>query len=298
MKQQWHSGFDDSSGWGRLIDPICLFILCQIAGTLWVITPRKAFAPAVAPNPSVDVHRAEVSGFTAQKSALEKAVKLARKQLGNLSQPVQAEVTEVDRLNAEIRANEQQVKESEEKLGELNRKESNLKAKIEAVPGPDPQIEKGSQQLAPQLAAKQAEVKRLQQALDQANGPLEGAVGSPTQVASNLNYRFVHLIKNRAVPVDDKHYKVDGLRLIPLAPGETVDEIKRPDSDFGSFLQRIDSSKAVLQCLLESDSFPIFRAVRRLAREKGISVSWKPFNAPDGVLHPEQGREKIRVPGK
>jgi len=311
MKQQWHSGFDDSSGWGRLIDPVCLFILCQIAGTLWVITPRKAFAPPVAPSASVDIHRAEVAGLANQKSALEKAVKLAREELATLALPVQATVTQQDRLAAQIRAEEQQVKELEAKLDELTRKEADIGGKIAAAPAPSPQLGTETEQLGQQLASRQTEVKRLQGLLDQTRGPGDGSVvGSPRVVETNLELRPIHLIGNRAVPIDEEHYKFERGRrksdneevvvITKTAAGETIDEIQRPNSDLMAFLKGTDPTKQFLFCLVTSDSLPIFREVRKIAQQMKIRVAWDTNYDSDGVivrsLRPSSSGRKVKIP--
>jgi hypothetical protein len=296
MKQQWHSGFDDSSGWGRLIDPVCLFILCQIAGTLWVITPRKAFNPPVAPNAAVDIHRAEVTGLTSQKSALEKAVKLARQELATLALPVPAAVTGQDRLAAQIRTEEQQAKELEAKLGELARKEAEIGARIGAVPPPSPQLGAEAEQLGQQLASRQTEIKRLQLTLERTRGPGDGSgVGSPRIIADkNLKPVFVHVIGGRALPVDSEHYDIKrgviqgtqtrASQYSKSKPGETADEIRKPNSKLEAYLKDIDTSKQYLLCYVEPDSFQMFREVRKFARERGIQVGWDPTNEPGGTL--------------
>jgi hypothetical protein len=311
MKQQWHSGFDDSSGWGRLIDPVCLFILCQIAGTLWVITPRKAFAPPVAPNASVDIHRAEAAGLMDQKSALEKAVKLAHQELATLSSPVQSTVTGQDRMAAQIRTEEQQVKELEAKLDELTRKESDLHGRVAEFPPPSPQLGTEAAQLDQQLASRQSEVKRLQGLLEQTRGPGGGTgVGSPRVVETNLELRPIHLIGNRAVPIDQEHYKFERGRrksdneevvvITKTAAGETIDEIQRPNSDLMAFLKGTDPTKQFLFCLVTSDSLPIFREVRRIAQQMKIRVAWDTNYDSDGVivrsLRPSPGGRKAKIP--
>lgn len=307
MKQQWHSGFDDSSGWGRLIDPICLFILSQIAGTIWVIVPRQAFAPPVAPNPKVEVHHAEFAGLTNQKSALEKALSLAREEAATLALPVETTVTEKDRLAAQIRTEDEQVKELEAKLNELARKEDEAGQKLAGTPPPNPQLQADTVELSRQLAAKQAEVKRLQMALEVAKGSSDGSgVGSPRMVETTLTPMSVHLIGNRVVPVNGKHYRIEtGLRVrttgqevvryTKSVTGETVEDIRKPGSDLGIFLGNIDPSKQFLLCLVTNDSFAIFREVRKLARAKGIKVAWDTNYDSDGVLIFGPGKGNRRV---
>jgi hypothetical protein len=307
MKQQWHSGFDDSSGWGRLIDPVCLFILCQIAGTLWVIIPRKAFAPPVAPNASVEVQRTEAPGLMNQKSALEKAVALARQEVTTLSLPVQAAVTEKDRLTAQIRMEEQQVKELEAKLDELTRKEEETGRKVAAVPSPNSQLGTEAEQLGQQLASRQTEVKRLQLALEQTRGFSDGSgVGSPRVVHTKLNPKLVQLIGDRALPLDAENYQVEtgyladhtrAVQYTKKARGESAEEVALPGSKISAFLGKIDPSKEYLLCVLNNDSFRVFREVRTLARAKGIQVGWDTSYRTDGVLVFGLGSGVSNLPG-
>jgi hypothetical protein len=311
MKQQWHSGFDDSSGWGRLIDPICLFILSQIAGTIWVIVPRQAFTPPVAPSAAVDVHHAEFDGLTNQKAALERAVKLARQEAATLALPVQATVTEKDRLAAQIRAEEQQAKELEAKLEDLARKEAETAGKIAAVPAPRPRLDADAEQSNQQLASRQAEVKRLQLAIEQAKGPGVGSgVGSPRMVETDLEARTIHLIGNRAVPIDAQHYKFERGRLktnnedvvvvTKTATGETSDQIQQPGSDLMAFLSKTDPSKQFVLCLVTSDSFPIFQEVRKLGQKMKIRVTWDTDYHSNGVFviptKTSSNGSKVKIP--
>ena len=295
MKQQWHSGFDDSSGWGRLIDPVCLFILCQIAGTLWVIIPRKSFPAPVAPNATVASFEVEAAGLANQRSALEKAVGLAREEARTLALPPTAAVGDRDRMAAQVRLEEQRIKEQETRLAELRQNETDLVAKLSSVPTPDSRLGQEANQLGQQLATKQAEVKRLQIVLEQTKGLGEGSgVGSPRMVETDLVPMRIHMIGNRAVPIDGAHYKIERgrlrttneevLRYTKTAPGESAEDIQKPQSDVGAFVRKIDRSKQYLLCLVTSDSLPVFREVRKLARKQGIEVAWDTNYDSDGVL--------------
>jgi len=309
MKQQWHSGFDDSSGWGRLIDPMCLFILSQIAGTIWVMIPRQSFAPPVAPNATVDIHRAQVSGLLNQKSALEKAVKLAREEASTLALPVDASITEQDRLAAQLRVQEQQTKELEAKLDELARRESELNAQLAAVLAPSPQLGAAAEKSAQQLASAQVEVKRLQLELDQAKGTGSGSgIGSPrVMTATNLSPKIVQLIGDRAIPLDQDNYEVkagylpDHTRAVQFtkkARGESPDEVAQPGSKIGAFLEKIDPTKEYLLCELNNDSFRVFREVRKLARARGIQVGWDTNYRTDGIFIFSSGGSKPPGPAE
>ena len=295
MKQQWHSGFDDSSGWGRLIDPVCLFILCQIAGTLWVITPRKAFAPPVAPNASVDVHRAEVAELVSQKSSLEKAVKLARQEAATVAKPAEANVTEADRLAAQIRLEEQRIRQMEETLAELTRREADVGNKIAGVSPPNPELGREAERLSQQLAEKQSEVKRLQSLLEQTKGPGGGSgVGSPRLLETGLRPRVIQLIGDMAVPVDGEHYEIRtgflqdrttrAIQYTKKDRGESPEELVLSNSKVSAYIQKMDPTKEYLLCLVNSDSFRVFREVRKLARSKGVQVGWDTNYRTDGVI--------------
>jgi len=220
-------------------------------------------------------------------------------------------VTQQDRLAAQIRAEEQQVKELEAKLDELTRKEADIGGKIAAAPAPSPQLGTETEQLGQQLASRQTEVKRLQGLLDQTRGPGDGSVvGSPRVVETNLELRPIHLIGNRAVLIDEEHYKFERGRrksdneevvvITKTAAGETIDEIQRPNSDLMAFLKGTDPTKQFLFCLVTSDSLPIFREVRKIAQQMKIRVAWDTNYDSDGVivrsLRPSSSGRKVKIP--
>jgi hypothetical protein len=237
---------------------------------------------------------------------LEKAVKMARQEVQRVAQPVQTAVTEQDRLAAQIRTEEQRVKGLEAELDELARKETETGRKIAAVPPPSSQLGAEAEQLGQQLASKQEEVKRLQLELEQTKGLGYGSgVGSPRFVETSLDPSFVHLIGNRAVPVDGQHYKITQGRLrttgqevmvyTKSALGETADEIRKPTSDLANYLQKMNPSKDFLLCLITNDSLAIYPEVRAIAKAKGIKVAWKTNYDSDGVLLFGAGKGKYRV---
>jgi hypothetical protein len=243
----------------------------------------------------VDIHRAELAGLLNQESALEKAVKQAREEAATLALPAEVTVTERDRLTAQIRIDEQQVKELEAKLDELTRQQADMVSKA-AAPAPSPQPGADIGELERQLVARQDEVKRLQLALEQTKGLGGGSgVGSPRLIeGANLKPVFVHLIGGRVLPVDREHYdiqsgvlqgtQVHATRYTKKTLGETADDIRKPSSKLQAYLKTIDSSKQYLLCYVEADSFQMFREVRKFAGDRGIQVGWDPTNEPGGTL--------------
>jgi hypothetical protein len=301
MKQQWHSGFDDSSGWGRLIDPVCLFILCQIAGTLWVIAPMKPFTPPVAPSAAADIQRAEGAGLKVQREALEKAVKLAREQAATLAKPAESTVEDKDRLAAELGVAEQLVKNLKSQLYDLQEKVAQAGAKLPNIPPPNPKFAADADELNRQLKEKQAELARLKTELDQTNGLGGGSgVGSPRMVTTSLLPKFVQVIGNRAIPLDDQHYHIHcgtlegtnekACEYTKNSPGETAEQIQRPGSDVMSYLKGIDPKQKFLMCAVASDSFAAFRSLRQTAQKMNIRVAWSPDSRANGTILLTEGK--------
>ncbi|MBW3598418.1 MAG: hypothetical protein KY475_14240, partial [Planctomycetes bacterium] len=59
--------------------------------------------------------------------------------------------------------------------------------------------------------------------------------------------------------------------------GETLEAALRPDSKLRQRLGRIDPSKAVIQFAVYSDSFDLFRSVRKEVWDQNFSVNWIPM---------------------
>jgi hypothetical protein len=105
---------------------------------------------------------------------------------------------------------------------------------------------------------------------------------------------MIHLIGSNAIPIDEDHYRVEvgylqdrrtrAAQFTKKAVGETIDEIQRPNSEFMAYLAKIDPSKQYLLCMMNNDSFAIYREVRKLAASRGIKVGWDTIYRTDGVL--------------
>ena len=66
--------------------------------------------------------------------------------------------------------------------------------------------------------------------------------------------------------------------------GETIAEIHDPQSAFKEMLAKIRPEKQYVSCLLNSDSFEIFREVRRLVQAKHLDFGWEPIDTSSGKI--------------
>ena len=287
--------------WDSLLEPIFLFILSLIAGTLWVIVPiqSKPLPNAVPPAQVVSAPTVEPAPSivkTAPRKPAPEPDPLAQNRalLAKTEQQVQTERAAVDR-NLKLVSDEQQrafvaiqkeqqrIEEFRNGLGALNRKQSELRAEAER------NAEAGRVEV--QLQAKKAELAKLETELRNTRNPFEKEVISlPRASPANKLPILVELFHNRAIPVDKNHFhftspKWSGPRVATrTGPGESAEEISNPDSAFRKFLDGIKTDKQYLACLLNPDSFDVFREVRRIAREKGVALGWEPIDSSGGKI--------------
>ena len=139
------------------------------------------------------------------------------------------------------------------------------------------------------LAEKEGEADRLRAQLETTKPRPEAEMpGIHTATRANKLPVLLELIHNRAVPFNKEFYH-SKLKLIGPAvverrsEGETIAEIHKPGSAFNAMLGKLNPEKQYVSCLLNSDSFEIFREVRRIAQAKGIDLGWEPADTtPEG----------------
>lgn len=67
------------------------------------------------------------------------------------------------------------------------------------------------------------------------------------------------------------------LRFKPGAPGETLEELRRPDSRYQALLKQFDPKRYVIAFLVYPDSFDTFREARKLAWQAEYELGWNPL---------------------
>lgn len=287
--------------WDSLLEPIFLFILALIAGTLWVIVPIQQDAPKVQaaavqpPAPAVELPKPlpkPVSKPVLKVAPDPEAERLA-KERATLQQTAQA-------ARADWLATEQSLKDSNDEQQRLaaaiqqeRERLANLKTPSDTDRKPDVRTpsEKAAEIERLQSAAqlKNTEIAKLETDLNNAHNPFEKEVTSlPKASPATKLPMLVELFHNHAIPVDKKHFKFVKQRGTTLATresdGESATEIKNTGSDFLKYLAGIKPAKQYLACLLNDDSFDIFREIRDIARAKGVAVGWEPIDTSAGKI--------------
>ncbi|MDQ6664933.1 MAG: hypothetical protein M3Z23_11120 [Acidobacteriota bacterium] len=194
-----------------------------------------------------------------------------------------------------IQDTQQKLEEFKAGLGALDRKEADLRELAVVLT-----------RNVDMLRAKRAEVAALETALGNTRSPFETEV-SPLPVALPATKLpiLVELFHERAIPVTKKNFYFDipkfsgPMMATRTGIGETAAEISKPASSFNKFLDGIKPDKQFLSCLLNGDSFDIFRQVRKMAKAKGISVGWEPIDSSAGRItvypvHNVKGTEQAK----
>lgn len=72
-------------------------------------------------------------------------------------------------------------------------------------------------------------------------------------------------------------------KFVPIGQGkgENMIELEKEDSVLARAMDKLDPSKQHVFFIVDSNSFEVFHAARRLAMEKGLSVGWNPISADD-----------------
>ncbi|MGI8990826.1 MAG: hypothetical protein ACR2I2_14770 [Bryobacteraceae bacterium] len=281
--------------WDSLLEPIFLFILSLIAGTLWVIVPIQQGPPsapaAAAPKPVAELAKPlskpvlkagpdrEAERLARERAMLLGTAKTVQTDWSATEQSLKAATDERRRLDAAIQQEQQRL--ADLKKGLAIDREPDVGAASETTGG----IER----LQGAVRTKRTEIAKLETELKNTRNPFEKEVTSlPKASPATKLPMLVELFHNHAIPVDKKHFKFAKQRGTTLATresdGETPEQIKNPDSDFLKYLASIKPAKQYLACLLNDDSFDIFREIREIARAKGVAVGWEPINTSAGKI--------------
>ncbi len=77
----------------------------------------------------------------------------------------------------------------------------------------------------------------------------------------------------------------------PGVEGESITEIRRPNSLFHRILKSLNPQKQFIFFIVRSDSYEIFREARKLAWEKNVDVGWTPKPEDEVILFSPFGEE-------
>ena len=73
--------------------------------------------------------------------------------------------------------------------------------------------------------------------------------------------------------------------------GELAGEIRAPDAELRERLRDLDPAENYVFFLVRENSFEVFRAARRVAREYGLKVGWEPWVSEKPIQFGRGGRE-------
>jgi len=115
----------------------------------------------------------------------------------------------------------------------------------------------------------------------------------------NAFYRIKLHIEERLALVDDGVTLARSLAFTfeprKCVQGESLAEIRQPDSDYNALLTSLDPREHYLYFFVEPDSFEMFRTVRQIARSRGFSTGWDPRGPGEPLCFGPGGREPYIV---
>ncbi len=308
--------------WDSLLEPIFLFILALIAGTLWVIIPMDpkhdaslklpASLPPAKTEPSLQsialtstplVHKlAEMRQEVALRSA---EAQESEAQSGLTSEELRQLTAQNEQLANELRKEQQNLDKVTGEIHALERQAAQAQAEAVQVAQHNRELASETEALRRLLAEKQSEAGRLESQLAANRRSNREIPYVPTASRADKLPVLVDLIHNRAVPVTRGDFrfqrKLSGPALAQrISTGETIAEMQRPDSATAKFLGTIKPDRQYISCLLNADSFEVFRELRRLAHARNIDVGWEPADTSSGdiVIYPVRLTKNADVPQK
>ena len=274
----------------RRAAPLATFIVALAAGSVWMVRFVRA---EVAPPPPMPRPPAVLVTLVPPPAPRPMTVKDPDLRV------LHARLTELLKAIAEQRAANDT---SAADLDVLQKKVDDLRAEVESLEARRAALLSASETIGPendaaleiQISNERKTVAAREQDLANAQVQLDAEPWTRSFSASLVPLRQlpapVELIGNRIAPVDRDFFQFplivlsSRLVLTKKHPGETIAEAGQPDSRFAKFLEQVRREHCYVSCLLNSDSFDAFFAVRNMARRAGVEVSWEPAWTQDGKV--------------
>jgi hypothetical protein len=288
-----------------LIDPIFLFLYWLLAGTLWVILPMAPQAPpSPVPPLKKPVPAAAALELATRLDDLKQQSESLASSLGEAKTTADSAARQEQELAAGKRRLDERVREAETELAALAHQRSQLEAATRADAEHQRKIETQMEaELALQVTAlekrlreAQADEKRLSAELKSARSPLEIVLPSSEFIpVANIPRKLPYLVEvynNRVSPLNKDFFEIERPKLFGSGPtlarrkkpGETMEEMIKPESALSRCLKSLKPDKYYISFLLNADSFAAFRAARAFVREKGFEVGWLPSDTSGGQI--------------
>ncbi|MGA3025353.1 MAG: hypothetical protein ABSF98_11320 [Bryobacteraceae bacterium] len=269
-----------------LPDPLLLFLVALIGGTLWLLAPVPDAAALLRPDsPAAAVPPPPPRAQPPQPRSMPNPADL-RAELEAAEKAMRERAAALDAQNAEIEM--------------LQRRVDALRAQLEALqarpastaPAASPSDEESRMENL--VKERQVEIAHLESELASLTAPavpvpdtrrIPRAVG-----ASQKLPLLVDLSGNRIAPVNGEFFRFPmfpvSSRIVATRkkPGETIAEARAPNSQFARFLSKIHSGREYVSCLLNGDSFEAYYAVRDMAARAGVDIAWEPADTSSGKI--------------
>ena len=139
-----------------------------------------------------------------------------------------------------------------------------------------------------EISRLESELANLKSALAEPS-PDEGQIPRAIRVSQKLPV-LVDLSGNRIAPVTSEFFRLpmfarsSEITATRKKPGESIAEARAPNSQFRRFLSKIHADSHYISCLLNSDSFEAFYAVRDMVTRAGYDIAWEPADTSNGQI--------------
>lgn len=220
---------------------------------------------------------------------LEKDLERLKEQAKEAEQVKEIE-QKIRELKKEIIEKEALLKKMEEDLGKAKERESKYIVKKKG-------LEETIVKLQQQVEAEKEAVKKLKKEKKKLDTLLKerGGLGKYTAEAVKGKYMVsFEAVKNTLIFMDEKNYKYEtyrdissgGIEMVAKltrkrsAKSESIDQIKKVDSEFQKELNKVKPETHFIGFAVRKDSFKIFLAARQIVLKKGFAVSWLPIEGP------------------
>jgi hypothetical protein len=271
-------------------EPLLLFLIALIGGTLWLLKPVPDAAalvrppapqaaavpppvPAPRPQPAQPRSRPNVADVRAELEA-------ARQAMREGAAALDAQIAEIEMLQRRVDALRTELAALEAQRAPMG--------PAAVTSAEESRTEDLVQERRAQMSHLESELANLKSALA---APLPDARKVPLAVHPSQKLPvLVDLSGNRIAPVTGEFFHLPMFTSSSVvvatrkSPGETIAEARAPNSQFARFLSKIHSETRYISCLLNSDSFEAFYAVRDMATRAGFDIAWEPADTRSGKI--------------
>jgi ribosomal protein L29 len=272
-----------------LLDPVFLFLVALIGGTLWLLNPVPDAAALVRPEPlRAEPVRAPVPVVEPPPPSREPGLSALRRKLEAGEFALRRRAAALDADNAEI-------EELRQKVDALRAELEALEAQRASMHPPNPPAVPASEEAGLTDLVNQRRIQISQLESELANlklpppAPPDAKVPRAVRASQKLPV-LVDLVGNRIAPVNGEFFHLprlaisSGLVATRKRPGETIAEARGPHSQFAEFLHKLNSETRYVSCLLNSDSFEAFFAVWDMTIKAGLEIAWEPADTRGGRI--------------